>query len=99
MTYLFSGTWAYVFCVYGLNYIFSITLSSVAAQMSAVVSAFLGFCVAGIYSPELWQIANKVGGRGWMIPALSPIRWYWAYLLTAEAHLLSPLTAEGASGT
>merc|ERR550532_2709143 len=96
---LFAGTWAFLFAVYGMNYIFSITLSTGAAQMCAVVSSFLCFCIAGVYKPDLWVLAGDFGGRGWMIPAISPIRWFWAFLITAESHHLSPLTRQAARDT
>jgi hypothetical protein len=89
---LFGGAWAFIYCVYGINYIFSITLSHGAGQMAAVVSAFMAFCVSGVYQPQLPEITEYFGGRGWMVPALSPIRWLWAYLLTAESHYLTAVT-------
>jgi len=95
---LFAGSWAFVYCVFGLNYIFSITLSAGAAQMSAVVSAFIAMCVAGFYQPQLPEIAAMFNRRGWMVPALSPIRWLWGYLLTAESHFLTEISRDGAAG-
>jgi len=95
---LFAGAWAFVFAVFGLNYIFSIILSPGAAQMSAVVTSFLSFCTAGVYQPQLNEMAAMFDGRGWMVPALSPIRWLWGYYLTAEVPRLTPLTRQGAEG-
>ncbi|CAE7637750.1 ABCG25, partial [Symbiodinium pilosum] len=95
---LFAGSWAFVFAVFGLNYIFSIILSPGAAQMSAVVTSFLSFCTAGVYQPQLNEMAGMFNGRGWMVPALSPVRWLWGYLLTAEVPNLTPLTLKGAAG-
>merc|ERR1719188_1046426 len=89
---LFAGSWAFVYCVFGMSYIYSITLSAGAAQMCAVVSAFLAFCVAGAYQPLLPQIAGMFDGRGWMIPALSPVRWLYGFLITAEAPHLTDLS-------
>ncbi|CAL1128766.1 unnamed protein product [Cladocopium goreaui] len=94
---LFAGAWAFVFAVFGLNYIFSIILSPGAAQMSAVVTSFLSFCTAGVYQPQLSEMAAMFDGRGWMVPALSPIRWLWGYYLTAEMPGLTPLTRNGAA--
>ncbi|CAE7654414.1 ABCG25, partial [Symbiodinium sp. CCMP2592] len=96
---LFAGSWAFVFAIFGLNYIFSIILSPGAAQMSAVVTSFLSFCTAGVYQPQLNEMASMFEGRGWMVPALSPVRWLWGYLLTAEVPNLTPLTLEGSAGT
>merc|ERR1719201_123264 len=42
---LFGGTWAFIYSVFGFNYMLSIILSRGAAQMAAVVSAFIAFCV------------------------------------------------------
>lgn len=89
---LFSGTWAFIYSVFGFNYMLSIVLSRGAAQMAAVVSSFIAFCVAGVYQPQLPEIAAYLNNRGWMVPALSPIRWLWGYLLTAEAHFLTAVT-------
>eukprot|EP00929_Paragymnodinium_shiwhaense_P036784 TRINITY_DN19684_c0_g1_i1.p1 TRINITY_DN19684_c0_g1~~TRINITY_DN19684_c0_g1_i1.p1 ORF type:complete len:1165 (+),score=190.46 TRINITY_DN19684_c0_g1_i1:56-3550(+) len=94
---LFAGSWSFVYCVFGLGYVFSIVLSPGAAQMCAVVSSFVAFCMSGIYEPSLPVMASMMGGRGWMIPALSPIRWLYGYLLTHEATLVTPLTLQGAS--
>merc|ERR1719379_857474 len=33
-----------------------------------------------------------------MIPAMSPIRWFWGYLLTAEAQLWTDVLKQGAAG-
>jgi len=96
---LFAGTWAYVYSVFGLSYIFSILLSPGAAQMSAVVASFIAFCVSGVYQPQLPEITGYMDGRGWMVPALSPLRWLWAYLLTAESHYLTPVTRMAMSGS
>eukprot|EP00439_Symbiodinium_sp_Y106_P024247 s5997_g2.t4 len=96
---LFAGSWAFVFAIFGLNYIFSIILSPGAAQMSAVVTSFLSFCTAGVYQPQLNEMASMFEGRGWMVPALSPVRWLWGYLLTAEVPNLTPLTLEGSAGS
>lgn len=95
---IISGSWAFVYTVTGLSYIWSITQSPGSAQMTCVVSAFVSFCVSGVYSPELPQLAALFGGRGWMVPALSPIRWLWGYMLTNEAKVLNKLTKQnGAS--
>lgn len=91
---LFAGTWAYIYTVFGLNYIFSIVLSAGPAQMAAVVSAFVSFCVSGVYQPQLPQMAVMFHGRGWMIPALSPVRWFFGYLLTSEVQHLTPLARD-----
>ncbi|CAJ1363814.1 unnamed protein product, partial [Effrenium voratum] len=95
---LFAGSWAFVFAIFGLNYIFSIVLSPGAAQMSAVVTSFLSFCTAGVYQPQLNEMALMFHGRGWMVPALSPVRWLWAFLLTAEVPNLTELSRRGAAG-
>merc|ERR1711957_107770 len=95
---LFPATWAFVYSVYGLNYIFSVLLSQSAAQMSAVCVSFLAFSVAGINQPELPQLVALVGGRGWMLPALSPIRWFWAYLHTVQMSGQSDVVKEAADG-
>jgi len=95
---LFAGAWAFVYATFGLNYIFSIVLSPSAAQMSAVVSSFISFCVAGVYQPQLPEIAAMFGGRGWMIPALSPIRWLFGFLLTAESNHLTDIARQGSGG-
>eukprot|EP00928_Gymnodinium_smaydae_P009120 TRINITY_DN13373_c0_g1_i2.p1 TRINITY_DN13373_c0_g1~~TRINITY_DN13373_c0_g1_i2.p1 ORF type:complete len:1098 (+),score=153.07 TRINITY_DN13373_c0_g1_i2:96-3296(+) len=93
---LFAGSWAFVYTVFGLSYVFSIVLPSGAAQMSAVVSSFIAFCMSGIYQPQLNVMAAMFNGRGWMIPALSPIRWLYGYLLTHELPHATELTLEGA---
>merc|ERR1712151_1083477 len=72
---IFGGAWAFVYAIFGLNYIFSIVLSPGAAQMTAVVSSFIAFCVSGVIQPQLPDIAAMLGGRGWVAPALSPVRW------------------------
>merc|ERR1719321_1246435 len=66
--------------------------------MAAVVSSFIAFCVAGVYQPQLPQIAAYLNNRGWMVPALSPIRWLWGYLLTAESTFLTPVTRSLSGG-
>jgi len=96
LTTLFAGSWAFVYCVFGLSYIFSITLSPGAAQMTAVVSSFISFCVSGVYQPQLPEIAAMAGERGWMVPAVSPVRWLYGYLLTAEAGLLKGVARNNA---
>lgn len=52
--------------------------------------AFISFCTSGVNTPQLPWIAAVFDGRGWVIAALSPIYWFWAYLLTAEVNGLSP---------
>lgn len=89
---MFAGAWAFVYSVYGLSYISSICLSPGAAQMTAVVAAFVSFCVSGVYQPQLPEMASYFGGRGWMIPALSSVRWFWGFLLTAEMRSLTELS-------
>jgi len=89
---LFAGSWAFIYSVYGLSYISSITLSQGAAQMFAVVISFVAFCVSGVYQPQLNEITLYFNERGWMVPALSPIRWLWGYLLTNEAQYLTEAT-------
>lgn len=96
---LFAGSWSFIYSVFGLNYIFSIVLSPGAAQMSAVVASFMSFCVAGVYQPQLPAMAIMLKGRGWMVPALSPIRWFWAFLLTHEVPHLEQISLEGARGS
>lgn len=96
---LLAGSWAFVYAVFGLSYIFSIVLSPGAAQMTAVVASFLSFCVAGVYQPQLPEIAAQLNGRGWMIPALSPVRWLFGFLLTAETGHLTAITRTGSAGT
>jgi len=98
VTNLFAGAWAFVYSVFGLSYIFSICLSPGAAQMTCVVAAFISFCVSGVYQPPLQEMAGYVGDRGWMIPALSPVRWFWGYILTAEMHYLTPLSKKYGRG-
>eukprot|EP00931_Biecheleriopsis_adriatica_P041446 TRINITY_DN23686_c0_g1_i1.p1 TRINITY_DN23686_c0_g1~~TRINITY_DN23686_c0_g1_i1.p1 ORF type:complete len:1139 (+),score=184.49 TRINITY_DN23686_c0_g1_i1:38-3418(+) len=93
---IFTGSWAFIYSVFGLNYIFSILLSPGAAQMSAVVTSLLSFCTAGVYQPQLNDMAAQFDGRGWMVPALSPIRWFWGYLLTQEVPYLTELSYMGA---
>mmetsp|Transcript_14822 Transcript_14822/g.34664 ORF Transcript_14822/g.34664 Transcript_14822/m.34664 type:complete len:486 (-) Transcript_14822:72-1529(-) len=95
---LFASSWAFVYTTFGLNYIFSIILSPGAAQMSAVVSSFISFCVAGVYQPQLPEIAAMLDHRGWMIPALSPVRWLFGFLLTAEATQLTEIARQGSKG-
>jgi len=95
---LFAGTWAFVYCVFGLNYVFSIICSPGSAQMCAVVSSFLAFCMSGIIQPALPEMAAMFAGRGWMIPALSPVRWMYGYLLTHEVRFQTPLTLSNARG-
>lgn len=96
---LFAGTWAFVYAVYGLSYVYSIVLSPGAAQMCAVVLSFIAFCMCGVNDPPLSQMSSMFNGRGWMIPALSPIRWHFGYMLTNEARQLTELTKQGASWT
>lgn len=96
---LFAGSWAFIYSVYGLSYISSITLSQGSAQMFAVVISFVAFCVSGVYQPQLNEITMYFNERGWMVPALSPIRWLWAYLLTNEAKFLTPATRMMASSS
>jgi len=91
---IFAGAWAFVYSVYGLGYISSICFSPGAAQMTAVVAAFVSFCVSGVYQPQLPEMAGYFGGRGWMIPALSSVRWFWGFLVTAEMQYLTPLSRE-----
>jgi len=95
---LFGGAWAFVYTVFGLSFIFSLIASPTAAQMSAVVATFFAFCVSGVYEPKLPEMAAMFDGRGWMIPALSPIRWFWGYLITGEAEHLTRVSREGAGG-
>lgn len=96
---MFAGSWAYTYAVVGLSYIFSILLPSGAAQMTAVVLTFVCFCVSGVYQPQLPEIAAMLNGRAWMIPALSPVRWFWGFLLTQEVSFLTDITRHGAQGT
>jgi ABC-type multidrug transport system ATPase subunit len=96
---LYAATWAFIYSLTGLNYIFSLVAGPTAAQMGAVVASFVSFCVAGVYEPPLPVLTSLIGGRGWMIPALSPIRWFWGYLLTAEADYLTDIVRLGAQGT
>eukprot|EP00405_Crypthecodinium_cohnii_P035959 CAMPEP_0206546060 /NCGR_PEP_ID=MMETSP0325_2-20121206/12486_1 /ASSEMBLY_ACC=CAM_ASM_000347 /TAXON_ID=2866 /ORGANISM="Crypthecodinium cohnii, Strain Seligo" /LENGTH=1144 /DNA_ID=CAMNT_0054045123 /DNA_START=389 /DNA_END=3823 /DNA_ORIENTATION=- len=95
---IFSGAWAFIYCVYGIGYIFSICLSQGAAQMSMVVAGFISFCVCGTSTPTLPQLARLAGGRGWLIPGLSPVRWLWGYLLTGEMEQITPLARQYGHG-
>lgn len=96
---LFAGSWAFVYCVFGLGYIFSIVLPNASSQMCLVVISFLCFCVAGVYQPQLPEMAAYFGGRGWMIPAMSPVRWLFGFLLTAEVSHLTDISRRGAAGS
>jgi len=92
LPHLFAGAWPFVYSIFGISYIFSICLSPGAAQMSAVALTFVSYCVSGIYTPSLPELAGYLGGHGWMVPALSSVRWFWGYLITAEAHYLTDLS-------
>eukprot|EP00428_Durinskia_dybowskii_P007626 CAMPEP_0170302536 /NCGR_PEP_ID=MMETSP0116_2-20130129/51556_1 /TAXON_ID=400756 /ORGANISM="Durinskia baltica, Strain CSIRO CS-38" /LENGTH=319 /DNA_ID=CAMNT_0010554415 /DNA_START=93 /DNA_END=1049 /DNA_ORIENTATION=- len=63
VTGIFAGAWAFVYSVYGLSYISSICLSPGAAQMTAVVLAFVSFCVSGVYQPQLPEMTGYLGGE------------------------------------
>lgn len=95
---LFVGTWSFIYAVTGLSFILSIVMGVTAAQMCAVIAAFVSFCVAGVFAPTLPNLTVMLGGRGWMLPALSPVRWFVGYLITREAHFLTAITRDGASG-
>lgn len=95
---LFAGTWAFVYAVFGVNYLFSVCFSPASAQMSAVVISFVAFCFSGVYEPGLQDLSAYVSGRGWVVPALSPIRWLWGYMLTAEAEHLAPVVRKYSAG-
>jgi len=95
---LYAGSWTFIYSVTGLSYIFSIVASPTAAQMSAVVASFVSFCVAGVYKPPLPFMVSYFDGRGWMIPVLSSIRWFWGYMLTLQAKSLNPVTRGAAWG-
>ncbi|CAK0827454.1 unnamed protein product, partial [Prorocentrum cordatum] len=82
---LFSGSWAFLYSVSGMSYIYSITMSPGSAQMCGVGSSVIAFCMAGSFNPLLPDLVGMLGGRGWMLPALSPVRWLYGFLLTAEA--------------
>lgn len=94
---ILSGAWAFIYCIFGLNYVFSVCMTPPAAQMSAVVSSFVAFCFSGVYEPGLAELTGLLGGRGWVVLTLSPIRWFWGYLLTAEAHHITPVVREVAT--
>jgi hypothetical protein len=89
---LFSGSWGFLYSVSGMSYIYSILLSPGSAQMCGVGSSVVAFCVAGVNSPMLPDLVNMFGGRGWMLPALSPVRWMYGFLITAEAAHLTEFT-------
>lgn len=93
-TEIFAGAWAFIYSVYGLGYIFSMCLSPGAAQMTVVVVSFVSFCVSGLQKPHLPEMSTFLGQRGWIIPALSSVRWFWGYLLTAEMRYLTPLSRQ-----
>jgi len=99
VTKIFAGAWAFIYSVYGIGYVFSICMSQGAAQMSMVVTAFISFCVSGVFQPLLPEMAALFGGRGWMVPAMSPVRWFWGYLLTSEMRYLTPLSRQYGGGT
>eukprot|EP00811_Abedinium_folium_P005373 NODE_1494_length_2458_cov_9.576577.p1 GENE.NODE_1494_length_2458_cov_9.576577~~NODE_1494_length_2458_cov_9.576577.p1 ORF type:complete len:711 (-),score=200.36 NODE_1494_length_2458_cov_9.576577:326-2179(-) len=86
---LLAVSWAFAYTVYGLGFMFSALLSSGPALMCAVASGFCSFIVSGVYQPQLPQLAGYLWGRGWIIPALSPIRWLWAFMLTGEVSSLT----------
>jgi len=79
---VFWTSWALVYAVFGLNYIWSVLLSPDTAQMMAVVTAFLAFMLAGLQPPFANMIALENGNEmGPRIMALSPIRWAFGRLM------------------
>jgi len=66
--------------------------------MSVVGAGFAAFVVSGFQNPSLPAMTMMGGGRLWMLPALSPIRWFWAFMLTNEAQFMPPLFAELSQG-
>jgi len=79
---VFWTSWALVYAVFGLNYVWSVLLSPDTAQMMAVVTAFLSFMLAGLQPPfaSMMRLENgkEIGPR---IMALSPMRWAYGRLL------------------
>jgi len=79
---VFWTSWALVYAVFGLNYIWSVLLSPDTAQMMAVVAAFLSFMLSGLQPPFATMMSLENGHEiGPRIMALSPMRWAYGRLL------------------
>jgi len=74
---MFFVSFATVYAIWGLNYIWSVFMKPDAALMMSVVSAFLCFLLAGM-QPAFRDLAE--GTTGVFLMALSPIRWAFGIL-------------------
>jgi len=75
-------SFAFTYAVFGLNYIWSVLMSSDSAQMMAVVSTFMAFLLAGT-QPSFADMARLGGnsGIGLNLMAISPLRWAFGALM------------------
>eukprot|EP00927_Polykrikos_kofoidii_P040238 TRINITY_DN34434_c0_g1_i1.p1 TRINITY_DN34434_c0_g1~~TRINITY_DN34434_c0_g1_i1.p1 ORF type:complete len:1118 (+),score=82.61 TRINITY_DN34434_c0_g1_i1:403-3354(+) len=88
---LIAASWVFVYCVFGFGYLFSVLFPPGIADMAATFFTFIAFCLSGGIPPFLPTIASSIGGRGWMLAALSPIRWIIGYFWTNEVGCVPPL--------
>eukprot|EP00747_Dinoflagellata_sp_TGD_P090135 gnl/TRDRNA2_/TRDRNA2_164587_c0_seq1.p1 gnl/TRDRNA2_/TRDRNA2_164587_c0~~gnl/TRDRNA2_/TRDRNA2_164587_c0_seq1.p1 ORF type:complete len:488 (-),score=57.93 gnl/TRDRNA2_/TRDRNA2_164587_c0_seq1:292-1542(-) len=77
---MFWVIFAFLYCVWGVNYIWSILLPTDSAQMLAVVSSFLSYLFVGV-SPAFVDLLSVMGGQGQMLMAASPMRWAYGQLM------------------
>eukprot|EP00929_Paragymnodinium_shiwhaense_P007016 TRINITY_DN110974_c0_g1_i1.p1 TRINITY_DN110974_c0_g1~~TRINITY_DN110974_c0_g1_i1.p1 ORF type:complete len:1243 (+),score=129.46 TRINITY_DN110974_c0_g1_i1:79-3807(+) len=72
---MFWGVFAYIYAVWGMNFIFSVMVEPPTANMISVVLTFICNLFAGI-EPPFGDLVNIGQGRiGCALVALSPLRW------------------------
>lgn len=89
-------SFALIYVVFGMNYVFSVLLPAQSAQMMAVIAAFLGWLLSGV-QPSFIDLVQLAGGNGAYIVALSPLRWAHGNLMCQHAvdhvtQLANPIT-------
>jgi len=77
---LFAIGFACLYCIWGLNFIWSVLFPPHVAMLFGVTCAFLSFLFAGL-KPEASKLVDGLGGYGKLLLLASPIRWSMSHFI------------------
>mmetsp|Transcript_15212 Transcript_15212/g.26619 ORF Transcript_15212/g.26619 Transcript_15212/m.26619 type:complete len:426 (-) Transcript_15212:97-1374(-) len=75
-------SFAHIYAVWGMSYIWSVIFDSSSAQMISVVSTFVCQLIGGLAQPDFATMSKALGKNGVYLMALTPSRWSYSAFVT-----------------